>query len=670
MLGDPESPLVFDEVRLPGIKIPPKLGPFDLRLQPQDGTLKIARAAFEGRFDFGISSLLNFELHSPGSRLMQPDIVRGDIGFPSVHLVNARGCVYRFARGNLKDFFDIRRPDQPQRVSLPLSAFVWDRDLVQNVPPEGNFFASGIVRLYFDFLRHPDQAIDIRLSRLSTSEASEATALDIRDVLIFERAGQSRLLPKFSTESATLSLGMSPSNTGLALGCVGCRLTLRLLEPDSEGEGAVLEETTLELRQEAVWHGLRLPRTGHYRLEGWVERPDGSLLASSTWPICRVLPAPPLPAKEGVQLAPTARRILGISDEFEYERIALAGGLWDRLVVSLTTLMEDPAAKSGLRFAAGTKPLFALPAPRGARRVLAVFGMPRWLSRRPDRPDYYRYGPSDWDRWARLVEWLAPQAAVAGVTHWEVWNESTALGHWADDMETLVKLHKVTRAALDRAAPGMTVLGGCTHSWTWDFLERFLEAGGAEHCDGLALHGYTYQPEEYLDLFDRLDGLMARYAADRPDFAAYVTEVGFRHPAFSLEAQAEYLTLFTLEAAARGRIEAMLWFRFTNPRPEITSGYRQNSSTGYAMIGHNDSYCRPAYVAYRGLAALLGRCDRVEASGSPETRRFTLLNAEKTIAIVTRATAAPVLESGWRRPFGDLLPGFVVERPDADRSNL
>jgi hypothetical protein len=606
--------LTWDAVRLPGVYRPSKKPPYLFTLKPAAPPANFQRAAFDGAVRLTKSSILRFRLHSPSSQAMFPDIVRGDFGFPTVCLINAMGTVYHFARGNLKDFFDISRPNEPQTIELPVAAFVYSRDLKSNVPDNGTFFDHPITGIFFDFLSHPNEEIDICLTGIEIGDAKLAPAFSVQDLVIFERAGQAKQLPAFATETDVMSFGMSLSNAGTALGCAGSELRLSVSRGGTETQTA-----SLTLKTENSYVALKLPSPGAYRITAAITR-GGQEIARSSWTVSRALP------KIGKE--PT---ILGISDEYEYDRTAAAGGSWDRIPVSLQSSVNDPVA--GVRFATGTNPLPVTTPGQGRRRVVAAFAMPKWLSRRGDIGDYYRYRPSDWSEYRRLVTWLAEEMLAAGATHYEVWNEASAIGHWNDDMPSLVELHRVSYEAIKDVDSAITVIGGCTHSWTFDFLRRFLDAGGAQYCDGLAIHGYTYQPHQYIDQFDGIDTLIEEFASGRPEFKAFITELGFRYPAFSLDDQAKYLALYTLEAASRPTIGAVLWFRYTNPRPEILSGYRQNSSTGYALVGNAGSYCRPAFAAYRFVERLLQQFDEVRASGPSTARRYEFVKDGSVEAI-------------------------------------
>lgn len=604
---------------------------------------KICRLRLEGDFSaLTRTTLLCFDFHSPNYALM-PDIVAGDAGFPMITIVNSDNVYFSFARGNLKDFFDISSPNVRQEIELPLSAFTYAKDMVSNVPLNGDFFSKPITSIFFDFLRHPADVIDISIANFSYRNMREASVPPVQDLVVFDRNDQNRSLPKFATESGIMTFEVALNATALMLGYAGASLSLTVLK-----DGAEKSDISVQLTTENMRVKLELKERGAYRIRAKLSKSD-TILAQEEWSACHVVPSSKT----------TPSQLLGISDAAEYDRIAMTGGSWDRLVFPLHALVK---VKGEYRFQHG---LDSLPRTRrapGQHRILSTLHMPRTLSRFPDRWDFSRYGPADLGAYAELVSWLAKRAWNAGFTHYEVWNEASALGHWADDMDALISLHVTTHDAVRKVAPDMVVLGGCTHSWDMDFLRRFFEAGGGEHCDGLAIHGYTYQPERLKQLFDELESIIDTHVASDRDFGLHVTEVGFRMPAFSEMSQAECLSLFTLEAQTRRRSRAVLWFRFANSRPELDSSYNQRASSGYAMLGHGDRYCRAAYGAFRFMDWLLAESHGVTASGEGDTRLFRIVGTPGTVALATctRQALDKATPPDWRKV--DCLGGPLMER--------
>jgi len=657
-VGSGEVPLPMTECKVGNDFLPLDNKPLSYVIAP--GKPHICRFNLTGNFNvLKKSNVLSFDFHSPKYPLM-PDIVTGDAGFPTIMLVNSDGVHFSFARGNLKDFFDISQPNTRQRIELPLNTFVYENNMTSNVPLRGDFFARPIVKIIFDFLRHKVDPIDIELGNFAYREVREIKLPPVQDLVIFDRSDQVRSIPKFATERGVMTFRVALNSIGLALGYAGAQLKLAVMK-----NGTPVQEVVVALSAESNNVQLQLKQRGAYRVRADLYK-DGKLLACEEWSACHVV------SRAG--MAPSS--ILGISDGAEYDRIAMAGGIWDRLVAPLALVAKS---EKGFYFQPGLNPLPCTLRAPGQHRILSIFQMPKNLTRFPDRWDFHRYGPSDPKEYAEMISWLAESAYEAGFTHFEVWNEASAYGHWNDDMDTLIELHKITYEAIRKVVPSMIVLGGCTHSWDLDFLRRFFKAGGANYCDGLSIHGYTYQPALLPQRFDDVEDLIRTHVHFKRDFGLYVTEVGFRMPAFSEMAAAENLVLFTLEAASRKFTRAVLWFRYNNPRPEVDSGYQQRSSTGYALVGNNERYCRSSYAAYRFIDLLLGQSDQVDACGEGEGRVYRLVGKLGTIGIIARS--GRILEnmapSKWRwldccggpLPKTDILDSdefglFVALRPD------
>lgn len=619
--------ICWSAIRLPGNPGHKTLTPYCFVLRPGLAPDNRPRANFDGCVNLSKSFSLCFTLHSPSSHVMFPDIIRGDFGFPTIILRNSLGVFYHFARGNLKDFFDILRPNTPQAIRIPLAAFVYSRELKANPPDDGNFFGHPIERLTFDFLAHPAETIDIALGAICSDDDQEVTP-QASDLIAIDRSGYSRQLPALSCESPVITLGFCLNSLGVALGLERSDLSISLLRG-----GNTIQALKISPSPETKYCGLKLPCLGPYTVDLLITK-GAETVAHSRHQVCRML-----------SRRQSRRTILGVSDGFNYDAIAAVGGSWDRLPVDLRGLREAP---SGFAFAPGSSPFPSTIPSRNYCRVMAPFAMPKWLSHKAEQSDYHRYGPSNWETYAKVVKAIVQEALLSGVTHYEVWNEASALGSWNDDMDTLVELHRVTNEAVKSVAPQMTVIGGFTHSWTFEFLRAFFLAGGGLHCDGLALHGYTYQPHEYVQQFDALDLLLQEFCADRPDFSAHITEIGFRHPTFSLHDQAQYLVLYTLEAASRSRVAALLYFRFQNPRPELLSTYRQNSSTGYAMVGYQGTYCRPSLAAFRFVERLLQHFDTISASGPWDCRQYQLSRGGSVEAVaIFQVTSSVGLPANW-----------------------
>lgn len=531
-------------------------------------------------------SALAFTFHSPSSADLAADILKGDRGYPELRLINAHGTIYRFKRGNLKDFFDLRRPNTPQRLHLPLSSFIYDVDVKENVPEPPDFFSVPLHKVLFDFLPHPERDIDVCVADVAVEPHVGKEYPDAFDLLNVENLQQTPYLPKVVTYEPQIILSLQLNALGLRLVDAGSVLHWALSEHDQ-----MLYEGRLPIVATKQTLRFELPRFGGYTLDLEI-RTQGETVATGRTTLVRAAPTG--------DFTPTK---FGISDSDQFDKIAALGGTYERTILNMSSLIKSHGR---YRFKANGRTLPLAPPPRGRRRIIALKGMPKFLSRKPDLPDHHRYAAVDWAEYRRMIEWLAGEIELSGAWGVEVWNEASVRHEWNDELDQLVELHRVSAEAIRAVAPGLVVLSGSTNTWDPDFLRAFMAHGAWSHCDALAVHGYTYSPHQAAVQFDEIDAICRECEALKGQpFPCYVTEIGFRTPAFSPLAQAEQLVRYSIEAASRPSIGAILWFRYMNPRGEIGANYDQNASGGYAMLGHAGRYARPGLAAYRFLLETL-----------------------------------------------------------------
>jgi len=555
------------------------------------GSATVRRLRFEAPKHCQVSrdSALAFTFHSPSSPDLAPDILQGDCGYPELRLINSHGTVYRFKRGNLKDFFDLRQPNTPQRIHLPLASFLYDIDLASNVAEPPDFFTQPLHKVLFDFLPHPQRDIDVCIADVAIEPHAGQVHFDALELLNVENLQHTPYLPKVVTYEPQLLLSLQLNALGQRLVSAGSVLHWAL----SEGH-AVLAEGQLTLAANKQTLRLDLPRFGGYELSLDIRTHDETIAASQTT-LVRAVPA-----------GTFVQSKFGLSDSDQFDKIAVLGGTYERTILNMASVTTFGGR---FRFKANGRTLPLAPPPPGRRRIVSLKGMPKFLSRRSDRPDHHRYGARDWAEYGRMMAWLAGEIAACGGWGIEVWNEASVRHEWSDDLDQLVELHRVAFEAIRAAAPGLVLLSGSTNTWDPAFLRRFMTHGAWAHCDALAVHGYTYAPQHAAQQFDEIEAICNEVSVLKGSpFPCYVTEIGFRAPAFSLQAQAEQLVRYSLEAASRPTIEALVWFRYMNPRGDITTNYDQHTSGGYAMLGHGGRYARPSLAAYRFLLETLGGC--------------------------------------------------------------
>lgn len=551
------------------------------------GTVRRLRFEAPKHCQVSTDAALAFTFHSPSSPDLAPDILHGDRGYPELRLINTHGTIYRFKRGNLKDFFDLRRPNTPQRVRVPLASFVYDVDLGSNVPEPPDFFTQPLSKVLFDFLPHPERDIDVCVADVAIEPHTGQAHFDALDLLNVENLQHTPYLPKVVTYEPQLILSLQLNALGQHLVKPGSELHWALTDGD-----AILARGQLVLAANKQTLRLDLPRFGSYTLSLDIRTQDETVAAAKTTLVRTV------PACEFVQTK------FGLSDSDQFDKIAVLGGTYERTILNMASVTMFGGR---FRFKANGRTLPLAPPPRGRRRIVAIKGMPKFVSRRPELPDHYRYGARDWAEFGRMMGWLAGEIAASGGWGIEVWNEASVRHEWNDDLDQLVELHRVAAEAIRAAAPGLVILSGSTNTWDSGFLRRLMARGAWAYCDALAVHGYTYAPQHAGLQFDEIEAICSESAALKgAPFPCYVTEIGFRAPAFSLQAQAEQLVHYSLEAASRPTIEALVWFRYMNPRGEICANYDQHASSGYAMLGHGGRYARPSLAAYRFLIETIG----------------------------------------------------------------
>jgi hypothetical protein len=124
-----------------------------------------------------------------------------------------------------------------------------------------------------------------------------------------------------------------------------------------------------------------------------------------------------------------------------------------------------------------------------------------------------RYGPSG-------TFWSShPKLPRTPIRSWQIWNEpvggngdTTPSVFWSDDepfQERFVALTRAAYGAIKAADPTATVVLGALVGKSWLQLQRIYEAGGAGTFDAVALHPYTVNPEDVLQVLRNVREVMA-----------------------------------------------------------------------------------------------------------------------------------------------------------------
>jgi len=284
--------------------------------------------------------------------------------------------------------------------------------------------------------------------------------------------------------------------------------------------------------------------------------------------------------------------------------------------------------------------------------------MPKWLTSRPERADWYKWSPTNWDEYGKFVEFAVRGAYAAGVRHFEVWNEPVPYAYWMGPMESVVRLHEVTYRAVKRVAPDAVVLGPCPYSFVWGFLEKYFELGGGQWIDQVVIHAYGKNPDEaFVTNLRKLRSMLAKYGLGDRDI--YITEKGFSTPQ-STERQQAHDLVKTYVYCLSERIRLLTWHMLWD--------YTPSGDPGHAILRH-DQTPRPAYCAYTAMASVLERAAYTQpVTGlAPTQRGFEFSKRGTTIRVLwetgkepTRATVRSSADCAMRI---DLMGGQTELQP-------
>jgi hypothetical protein len=527
-------------------------------------------------------SELVFGFFSKTPLLTKPDILRGDFGFPEIQVENIQGTTFRFKRGNIKDFYRLSHSDIQQTIHLPYHSFLFNVDLKENFKSNDDFFQFKIKKISFDFLANSNEPIVLNVynPRFENTNKNQKNS-SVFELLDVEKTDKSMFYPAFFSEKNQVSFFISLNDLCSKIYSENLELQWTMSISDK-----VVRSGTLDVGLAKTLLNLPLLIYGENNLE-LVLLNEGIIVGKSAIPVTRAYPRSILPCSK-----------LGISDGYNLQGPNVMGGELRRVVIDLVNIRKK--LEGGYQFLPNMNPLPALLCSSQTKVVVTLKGLPRWLSN-SDTPDFYRYGPSDIEEYKKLMNWLITKFISLGIWAIEVWNEANVIHEWNDTEQKLLEMQKtVWDVVKDTSAP-IKVLSPSTTSWDFDFFKKMTEAGLYNYCHGLAMHAYTYTPENHNELFNHLEDALEIASNGRKNFYGYITEVGFRCPTFSLLEQATYLSLFTLQAFFRPRIQSLIWFRYQNLKPEPLKNYDQNASGGYAMVGYKEQYCRPMMASYRFL---------------------------------------------------------------------
>ncbi|WPL11552.1 hypothetical protein [Thiorhodovibrio litoralis] len=304
--------------------------------------------------------------------------------------------------------------------------------------------------------------------------------------------------------------------------------------------------------------------------------------------------------------------------------------------------------------------------PKPDARVAWTFyfsAMPKWLSSEPNRPDWQKWPPTDWEEYGKFVEFIARGAYQGGVKHFEVWNEPVPYASWMGSIESVVKLHEVTYAAIKRIATDTVVLGPCPYSFEWDFLEEFFELEGSKYIDDVLIHAYGEDPDlKFVDNLRRLRSMMDKHGLK--ENAIWITEKGYSTPPYTEREQARNLVKSYIYALSED-IRLLTWHMQWDYSGEEGSVY-----SAFAILRH-DNTPRPAYSAFNTMTGVLTGAEFVAPmSGLTESQRgFTFRNENEVVRVLWSAGETSVLSVESSASTARLIDILGAEKSLVPKSN-
>jgi len=250
------------------------------------------------------------------------------------------------------------------------------------------------------------------------------------------------------------------------------------------------------------------------------------------------------------------------------------------------------------------------------------------------------------------------------VDQYEVWNEWNAgLGAGKSprpkgDPAIYVQLLKEAQAAIKKANPKATVVGGSVAGMDMPWIDGFLKAGGAQYMDAFSVHPYMLfsprpTPERAMGGLDTVIGKLAEAAPGR-QIPIFITEMGWptNNGKFGVseDLAADYLSRFVLLARSRPAIGGIWWYSL------VDDGDNDTEKEHRFGVLRRDYSPKPAYKQIADLSPIVTR-------GSDF--RWTTL-PDSTLAVTARLDGGDWLMA-WKDPGGTTAAAApnVAAAPDA-----
>lgn len=351
------------------------------------------------------------------------------------------------------------------------------------------------------------------------------------------------------------------------------------------------------------------PGAGYFSVDVTVRAGGAVLLEQKTvWSIAVLERGAPVPANSpfGTYTIGNTVMLADIVPRGFYENMAQMGARWGTIDTWWLRLEPTEGKYDWVFYEEWFKAALAA----GVVPIPHLFGVPRWISSRPDVDDYWAYPPRDWEVWERFVgdfverykDWL---------TYLRIWNEPNC-GYWMGTPADYANLVIHAAQAAKRVKPDIQIIIEAVanrHLNVIRFFDAVDAAGATPYWDIIAIHNYWLNnrdyPERtpfvqvYRDFIGWRDAHKPGAEAWDSEFACMADDWDRTWVGVGETKQAQWLVRAHVLGFSLG-LKKMFWFPgYSWPVPDSPPYY---NPAGLLRV---DLSPRPAYVAYHTTASML-----------------------------------------------------------------
>ena len=212
--------------------------------------------------------------------------------------------------------------------------------------------------------------------------------------------------------------------------------------------------------------------------------------------------------------------------------------------------------------------------------------------------------------------WKSYVAQVVGrykgqIRVWEVWNEPDVPYFWKGTVADYVNLLRETYTTIKAIDPTATVLNGAMSNLDMNWLNDFLNQGGAQYVDALAFHPYALRSSLDNGDYAKLDLPRFRDIQQRTGKPWWFTEIGWSSATAgadygggvgSEQAQARYMVRQYVQSLNFPGLDVqrIFWYNFRDDGTDPN-----NAENNYGLIKNDWRTPKFSYTAYQQLVAHL-----------------------------------------------------------------